>query len=73
MFSGRLLNLARLVLDDAQQRRLRIVTAESCTGGLLSGLLVEIPGSSKVFERGFVTYSNKAMDSSTSSFKAKVV
>ena len=62
MFSGRLLNLARLVLDDAQQRRLRIVTAESCTGGLLSGLLVEIPGSSKVFERGFVTYSNKAKE-----------
>ena len=62
MFSERLLNLARLVLDDAQQRRLRIVTAESCTGGLLSGLLVEIPGSSKVFERGFVTYSNKAKE-----------
>lgn len=62
MFSDRLLNLARLVLDDAQQRRLRIVTAESCTGGLLSALLVEIPGSSKVFERGFVTYSNKAKE-----------
>ena len=62
MFSDRLLNLARLVLDDAAQRRLRIVTAESCTGGLLSGLLVEIPGSSKVFERGFVTYSNKAKE-----------
>lgn len=62
MFSDRLLNLARLVLDDAAQRRLRIVTAESCTGGLLSGLLVEVPGSSKVFERGFVTYSNKAKE-----------
>ena len=54
MFPDRLLNMARLLLDDAQSRRLRIVTAESCTGGLLSGLLVEIPGSSKVFERGFV-------------------
>lgn len=62
MFSDRLLNLARLVLDDAAQRRLKIVTAESCTGGLLSGLLVEIPGSSKVLERGFVTYSNKAKE-----------
>ena len=62
MFSDRLLNLARLVIDDAQQRRLKIVTAESCTGGLLSALLVEIPGSSKVFERGFVTYSNKAKE-----------
>lgn len=62
MFPDRLLNMARLLLDDAQSRRLRIVTAESCTGGLLSGLLVEIPGSSKVFERGFVTYSNKAKE-----------
>lgn len=62
MFPDKLLNMARLMLDDAQNRRLRIVTAESCTGGLLSGLLVEIPGSSKVFERGFVTYSNKAKE-----------
>lgn len=62
MFPDRLLNLARLVLDDADQRRLKIATAESCTGGLLSALFVEIPGSSKVFERGFVTYSNKAKE-----------
>lgn len=62
MFPDRLLNLARLVLDDAEQRRLKIATAESCTGGLLSALFVEIPGSSKVFERGFVTYSNKAKE-----------
>ena len=37
-----------------------IVTAESCTGGLVAGLLTEIPGSSSVVERGFVTYSNEA-------------
>ena len=60
MFEDRLLNLARLLLDDAQQKRLRIVTAESCTGGLLAGLLTEIPGSSKVLERGYVVYSNRA-------------
>ncbi len=34
--------------------------AESCTGGLLSALFTEIPGASKVFERGFMTYSNQA-------------
>ena len=62
MFTDRVLNLARLVLDDAQQRRLKIVAAESCTGGLLSAALIEIPGSSSVFERGFITYSNKAKE-----------
>ena len=37
-----------------------LVTAESCTGGLLAALVTEIPGSSHAFERGFVTYSNEA-------------
>lgn len=39
---------------------LKIVTAESCTGGLVSACLTEVPGSSDVVERGFVTYSNTA-------------
>lgn len=38
----------------------KIVTAESCTGGLISSLFTEIAGSSAVFERGFVTYSNES-------------
>ncbi|MFN7054092.1 CinA family protein [Hyphomonas sp.] len=62
MFPERLRNLAMLVLDDAERARLKIVTAESCTGGLVAALLTEIPGSSSVVDRGFVTYSNKAKE-----------
>ncbi|MBK8199543.1 MAG: CinA family protein [Acidobacteria bacterium] len=62
MFPERLRNFAMLLLDDAEQARLKIATAESCTGGLLAALFTEIPGSSSVFERGFVTYSNRAKE-----------
>jgi nicotinamide-nucleotide amidase len=62
MFDDALLNLARLVLFEAEERRLKIATAESCTGGLIAALLTEIPGSSAAFERGFVTYSNRAKE-----------
>jgi nicotinamide-nucleotide amidase len=41
-------------------RKLTIATAESCTGGLVVAALTEIPGSSDVIDRGFVTYSNEA-------------
>lgn len=60
MFSPALMALAESVLDEARANGLHIVTAESCTGGLISGLLTEIAGSSDVVERGFVTYSNEA-------------
>ncbi|HWC62811.1 MAG TPA: CinA family protein [Rhizomicrobium sp.] len=62
MFDAALLNQARQLLDAARAQSLRIVTAESCTGGLIAGLLTEIPGSSDVVERGFVTYSNEAKE-----------
>jgi nicotinamide-nucleotide amidase len=48
------------LLDAARARAETLVTAESCTGGLLAAALTAIPGSSDVFERGFVTYSNAA-------------
>lgn len=62
MFPERLRNLAMLILDDAEQARLRICTAESCTGGLVAALFTDIPGSSTVFDRGFVVYSNRAKE-----------
>ncbi|WP_323036887.1 CinA family protein [Pararhodobacter sp.] len=48
------------ILDLARAQGLRIATAESCTGGLVSGALTAVPGSSDVLDRGFVTYSNAA-------------
>ena len=48
------------VLDRADERSLRIATAESCTGGLLAALLTDVRGRGHVFERGFVTYTNEA-------------
>ena len=62
MFDDQLLHLARLTLDEARNRRLKIATAESCTGGLIAGLLTEIAGSSDVVERGFIVYSNRAKE-----------
>lgn len=48
------------VIDIARALNLTITTAESCTGGLVSGALTDIPGSSDVFTCGFVTYSNES-------------
>ncbi len=52
--------LSRSLLDLCRMRKLTIATAESCTGGLVAGALTEIPGSSDVVDRGFITYSNEA-------------
>jgi len=50
---------ARLIAG-LQKDGLMLATAESCTGGLIAAALTEVPGSSAVFERGFVTYSDGA-------------
>ena len=60
MFSIEIETLARLLIDEARERQLRLVTAESCTGGLVAGAICAIPGASDVFERGFVVYNNRA-------------
>ena len=60
MFNDELLDLADQVLNAARERGVRIATAESCTGGLVAGVLTEIAGSSDVVECGYVTYANAA-------------
>lgn len=60
IFSNEIETLATDVLEKCRQRKWQLATAESCTGGLIGGALTDIAGSSDVFDRGFITYSNKA-------------
>ncbi|HEX8534026.1 MAG TPA: nicotinamide-nucleotide amidohydrolase family protein, partial [Allosphingosinicella sp.] len=55
-----LVDAARKVIEANRARGKQIAVAESCTGGLISAALTEIPGSSDVFQAGYVTYSNEA-------------
>ena len=53
----------KLVEDIFQQclkKKFQIITMESCTGGLISGAITDIPGSSKIFDKGLITYSNES-------------
>ena len=59
-FSQKLITKIDEINQKLAQENLKITCAESCTGGLLSGLFTEIEGSSKIFYRGFVTYSNQS-------------
>ncbi|HJO35504.1 MAG: CinA family protein [Pseudomonadota bacterium] len=52
--------LVQRLADELRARHLRLVVAESCTGGLLAAALTALPGSSAWFDRGLVTYSNAA-------------
>ena len=60
MFPDDIESLARRVVETATARGLTVAAAESCTGGLVTGALTVVAGSSAVVERGFVTYSNAA-------------
>jgi len=60
MFDHEIREAAEHVLDICRRKKLRLVTAESCTGGLIAGALTAIAGSSDVVDRAFVTYSNEA-------------
>ena len=59
-FSTKLITKISAINQKLSQENLKITCAESCTGGLLSGLFTEIDGSSKIFDRGFIVYSNQS-------------
>jgi nicotinamide-nucleotide amidase len=60
MIDDAIRDTAARVLDACRTHGHKVATAESCTGGLVAGALTEIPGSSDVLDRGFVTYSDAA-------------
>ena len=51
---------AKAILQLARTKGVMIATAESCTGGMVAAALTDLPGSSAIFDRGFVTYTNAA-------------
>ena len=55
-------SLEEVVVDLLAERKLHVTTAESCTGGLIAGTLVNVAGSSDVLNEGYVTYSNEAKE-----------
>ena len=57
---AQLVDLARRVIEENLAAGRRVAVAESCTGGLVSAALTEIPGSSEVFEAGYVSYADEA-------------
>ena len=60
LFNDEIRALAKRVVEENKAAGRKIGLAESCTGGLVAAAITEIPGSSAVFDRGFVTYSNNA-------------
>ncbi len=62
MFDLVVLEAAEHLLEVCKRKKLTVATAESCTGGLVAAALSAISGSSKVLDRGYVTYSNRAKE-----------
>ena len=52
--------ISRSLLSNLKRKGERLCCAESCTGGMISAVLTDIPGSSSIFSRGYITYSNQA-------------
>ena len=62
MFSDDITIRVKHLLAECARKQIRFATAESCTGGLIAAYATAIPGSSEVFECGFITYSNHAKE-----------
>ena len=62
MFDEELQALAEMVVRDFSASAKNVATVESCTGGLIGGCITSVAGSSNVFDRGYLTYSNKAKE-----------
>jgi nicotinamide-nucleotide amidase len=60
MLDEDIVKAAGRLLDICKRKNLLIATAESCTAGLVAGTLTEVPGTSSILDRGFITYSNEA-------------
>ena len=60
MFPSDIIIIANKLVKITNEKQITLSTAESCTGGLIAAAITEIPGSSSIFHRGYVTYSNLA-------------
>src|SRR6187397_1762321 len=60
MLDDDVVEAAKRLLDICKRKNLLVATAEPCTAGLVAGTLTEVPGTSSILDRGFITYSNQA-------------
>lgn len=60
LFPAGICTKANTILDACKRHGTHVATVESCTGGLLGAVLTELPGSSRMFTHGFITYANEA-------------